>query len=278
MKWIKDITAAPTAWYPRPATTPQRFEQFRRKLLELDLSDQFLPGRSDLAFGNFLDADPHKEPFFVRLCTKIPVGDRRAAYLWLADGQPEWRFAACDRGIETCPVVYHAPLTRILDDAFAEHWRKIRKKAKQPPFQPPTPVAVADRLDWVGTNFLCGCEPDRDELLWQDLAVMVHQVDSCYNLADECSRSLGADKGKLRVKEVGPKPWPWRILAIHFKAEVFFLDIELPGSPALNVLRCVNGALYPHYEIRKHRHSVTRESAFTMPGKMTRQVSSPWAR
>jgi len=251
MKEAKDIEAACKAWYPRPATTVQQIGQLRQKLLELEEDRHCLFGARQLEFGNFLQANPHKDPFVIRLYNRIPPADRRAAYLWAVDGRAEWRYAVRDTGLQTCPLVYHAPLAAMLDRAFRMHLHALKKQVWQPPYEPPTPVT--DRLAWVTTQFLCGSQPDREELLWQYPAVTVHQMDSCHSLADECRLSLGADAGRFGIEPIGPDPCRGRILGLHFLDELYFLDIELPGNPALNVLICVNRLLYPHYEVRKYR-------------------------
>ncbi|HWK99937.1 MAG TPA: hypothetical protein VNQ55_08320 [Parapedobacter sp.] len=264
MKATKDIHVQNQNWYPAPATTTEQIVLFRQTLDDLGISYNFHISKHTRQFGNWMEAEVSKAPFFIRFAHKIPARDTRAAYLWVSNGLPEWCYAVDDKGVDTCAVVYHAPLTKKLDGIFNQHLRAIQRLEKQTEaYEPPEMIPIADRMAWVGTTFLCGSQPDTDDLFWQvDIALMVHEVDSCLHLVDGCSDTLGAHRGKLTAYEVGPITCPDRVIAIRFGSEARFLDIEHPGNPAFNVLRCVNELLYPHYEIRKYRGIRSSESAF----------------
>ena len=259
----KDIKKQTQSWYPVPITTTEMIERFRSKLDELDVSSNLLLCKQTRKFGNWWVADRSMTPFYIRFCDKTRPSDRRAAYLWIANGQPEWRYAVEDTGIDTCSVVYHAPLTKKLDGIFKQHYRAIQQQTKLPAIKMPDAVPIAERMAWVGTTFLCGSQPTGGDLLWQfDMVFTVQELDSCRGIVEDCGLTLAADAGKLYAREVGPWIYRERVIALHFGLQTRFLDIEHPGNPAVNVLLCTNQLLYPHYEIRKYRGLCCSESAY----------------
>lgn len=103
---------------PVPATTPEMMEYYRRHLQLNHSNTDLLIGAGFAVLGPRLTADLNADRFTIRLsdpiCTKGHV-----AYLTLANGTVEWRYARSEIRYARCPTVRDPVLMQWLDGLFS---------------------------------------------------------------------------------------------------------------------------------------------------------------
>lgn len=240
--------------------TTGEIEALQRKMAELGQVAHLHLSDQTQSFGHLMGVGLYETPFFLGFSNLIPAYDARAAYLWVPQGTPEWRYAVEDTGLETCPIVYHPPLIDMLNGIFRAHFDAVQQLVDLPYRQA---IPLEKRIDWVGTTFFCGGQPDEEDLTDQpDLVVTVDDFLTGNLLVEACSHTLGDSAGKLIATKIGTEWRPEQVLALRFGRGVRILDMDHPGNPTVNLLLCINQLLYPNYEIRKYRGHCTAETAY----------------
>src|SRR5690606_31987272 len=153
----KDITAQVEAAPPIPATTPEMVADYWRHLQLNHSNGDLLIGAGFVMLGPRLTADPKADSFTIQLSNPIHTnGD--VAYLTLANGTVEWRYARSEVRYARCPIVRDPVLLQWLDGLFAAFYLEAELPGSLDGAL--EMLGPWDRVRWVRTNLFEGGRPE----------------------------------------------------------------------------------------------------------------------
>ncbi|MFC7526874.1 hypothetical protein ACFQRK_23155 [Parapedobacter sp. GCM10030251] len=167
----KDIAAKAEAIQLIPATTPAMLAHFRQYLQLNHASTEFLIGAGFTVLGPGLTAESDADSFIIRLSNPIHTNGH-VAYLTLANGTVEWRYARSTVRYVRCPVVRDPVLMQWLDGLFAAFYLEAELPGSLDGAL--EMLGPWDRVRWVQTNLFEGGRPE--ETLSEEIDLWVYDL------------------------------------------------------------------------------------------------------
>jgi len=258
-----DIIAKTEAIRPVPATTPAMVEHYRR-YLQLNHSDKDLLIMSGFTIlGPGLTADPNADPFIIRLSNPIHTKGH-VAYLTLANGTVNWRYAHSEVRYARCPIVHDPVLMQWLDGLFAAFY--LQAELPESLNGALEMLGPWDRVRWVRTNLLEGGRPE--ETLSEEIDMWVYGLNSkepFEQFLSWISEGLHKDEKHFRytVCREGDKDTEFYLLRYREREAMAYPAGK--QQPIGYLAKVLNSVLQPDYELRRFRDKKLGKDGILMP-------------
>lgn len=248
---------------PVPATTPEMMEYYRQHLQLNHSKKDLLIGAGFAVLGPGLTAKSDADSFIIRLSNPIHTNGH-VAYLTLANGTVEWRYAHSTVRYVRCPVVRDPVLMQWLDGLFAAFYLEAELPGSLDGAI--EMLGPWDRVRWVQTNLFEGGRPE--ETLSEEIDMWVYDLHSTERLATFfcwISEALDKDEKHFRYTvcwEGGEDTAFYLLRYREREARAFPAGKE---QPVLYLAEVLNSILQPDYELRRFRDKKLGKDGILMP-------------
>ncbi|PPK99308.1 hypothetical protein [Parapedobacter indicus] len=258
-----NIIAKAEAIRPVPATTPEMMEYYRQHLQLNHSNKDLLIGAGFAVLGPRLTADLNADRFTIRLSNPIYTkGD--VAYLTLANGTVNWRYAHSEVRYARCPTVRDPVLMQWLDGLFAAFY--LQAELPESLNGALEMLGPWDRVRWVRTNLFEGGRPE--ETLSEEIDMWVYDLHSTERLEiffRWISEGLDKDEKHFRYTVCceGDEDTVFYLLRYREREALAFPAGK--EQPVLYLAAVLNSILQPDYELRRFRDKKLGKDGILMP-------------